>query len=152
MLQRYGARSSGLGFLSLSILLALILVYSPGVAAVGQEQTGRTLVIGKISANPKKHYGFLKPIADYAVSRMGDLGYTSARVVMAEDASQMARYLRRGQVDWVTETPFSSVILNRKSGAEYLLRKWKKGVAEYHSVFFVRKDSGIRGLEDLRIL
>ncbi len=110
----------------------------------------RSLVISKVSENPKKHYKYLKPIADYAARHMVDLGITDAKVLMARDNRQMISYLRQGKVDWITETPFSAVIFEQKGGAEILLRKWKKGVPEYHTVFFARKDSGIRTLSDLK--
>ncbi len=89
-------------------------------------------------------------MVDYAVSKMGDLGYTDGRVLMAINNQQMIRYLRQGKVDWVTETPFSSMIFKEKAGAELLVRKWKKEVSEYHSVFFTRSDSGISTLADLK--
>ncbi len=142
-------------FQSLAVLLVGLALATgiPGTVAVAgpaADTAGRTLVIGKISPNPKKHYRYLKPIAEYVVSKMGDLGYTRAKVLMAKNTRQMARYLRRGKVDWVTETPFSAMILKNKTGAELLLRKWKKSVPEYHTVFFARRDSGIEKLQDLR--
>lgn len=109
----------------------------------------KTLVIGKVSDNPKKHYRYLKPMVDYVVNNMKDLGIEEGKVLMARDNRQMINYLRQGKVDWVTETPFSAVIFQDKAGAEVLLRKWKKGVPNYHTVFFTRKDSGINKLEDL---
>ncbi len=136
-----------------AFLLVLSLAGTPAIGLAadrGADTDGRVLVIGKVSVNPKKHYRYLKPIADYAVSRMGDLGYTRAKVLMAKNNRQMIRYLRRGIVDWVTETPFSSMILKDKAGAELLVRKWKKGVPEYHTVFFTRSDSGIETLADLK--
>lgn len=110
----------------------------------------QTLVIGKVTQNPKKLYRYLKPIADYAVKRMGDLGITESKVLMCKNNRQMISYLKQKKVDWVTETPFSAVIFEQKAGAEIILRKWKKGVPEYHTVFFTRKDSGINKLADLK--
>ena len=132
------------------VTLALLVLSSPTISAEPVEQVGKTLVIGKISTNPKKHFKYLRPISDYVVERMQDLGYTDAKVLMAKNVYQLARYMRQGRVDWVTETPFASVILNRKADAEYLLHKWKKGVANYHSVIFARKDSGISSFDDLK--
>ena len=44
----------------------------------------------------------------------------------------------------------SAVALLEEAGvADLLLREWKQGVAEYHSVFFTRRDSGINGISDL---
>ncbi len=110
----------------------------------------QTLVIGKVSSNPKKHYRYLKPMADYVVKRMEDLGVREAAVLMARDNRQMVKYLKQGKVDWVTETVFSAVIFQEKAGAEPLLRKWKKGVPDYYSIFIARKDSGINALSDLK--
>lgn len=110
----------------------------------------RTLVIGKVTTNPKKLYRYLKPIVDYAANQMKDLGITGGTVLMAGNNRTMIRYLKEGRVDWLTETPYSSVLFAEKAGAEILLKKWKKGVSDYHTIFFSRKDSGINSLDDLK--
>ncbi len=135
-----------------SVLLAVVSVAVDSQAAsLSASSTQKhTLVIGKISSNPKKHYRYLKPIADYAVKHMQDLGIQEAKVLMAKDNRQMINYLRQGRIDWVTETAFSAVLFEKKASAEMLVRKWKKGVPEYHTIFFVRKDSGINTLDDLK--
>lgn len=112
--------------------------------------TKRTLVIGKVSTNPKKHYKYLKPMVDYVVRHLHDLGITQGGVLMAKDNEEMIRYLQSGRVDWVTETPFSALIFAQKTGAKIFLRKWKKGVPQYHTVFITRTDSSIRSLADLK--
>jgi phosphonate transport system substrate-binding protein len=81
---------------------------------------------------------------------MADLGVRRVKVLMARNNRQMIKYLRQGRVDWVTETVMSAAIFQREAGAELLLLKRKKGVPDYHSVFFVRKDSNIAGLDDLK--
>lgn len=124
-----------------------------GVAADGNTETNspkQTLVIGKVTENPKKHYRYMKPIADYVVGHMKDLGIREAKVLMAKDIRQMASYLKQDKVDWVTETCFPAVILQEKADAEILLRKWKKGVPEYHTIFFTRQDSGIDSLDNIQ--
>ena len=137
--------------------LGLVLLLSAGgmascFAADSKEAYSRkhTLVIGKVSSNPKKHYAYIKPILDYVVQNMGDIGIKQGKVLLVKDNKQMIRYIKRGKVDWITETPFSAVIFEEKSGAEMLLRKWKKGVPEYHTVFITRKNSGINSLEKLK--
>ena len=125
--------------------------FEPCHAAAGNAPDSKTcLVIGKVSENPKKHYWYLKPMADYAVKQMGDLGITKAKVLMARDNEQMIQYLREGRVDWVTETVFSAILYQQQADADFLVKKWKKGVSEYHTVFFTRKDSPIQKLSDLR--
>src|SRR3546814_9407100 len=101
------------------------------------------LVVGRISDNPKAHYGQLKPLLDYVVPRMRDVGITEGRILMARDAQQMASYLRRGRVDWVTETAGTAMQLQQQAGAVPMLITERNGVNRYHSVFFARRDSNI---------
>ncbi|MDH5778364.1 MAG: phosphate/phosphite/phosphonate ABC transporter substrate-binding protein, partial [Gammaproteobacteria bacterium] len=49
----------------------------------------------------------------------------------------------------VGETIFSGFMFEEKVNAELLLRRWKKGVPSYRTVFITRKDSSVRKLSDL---
>lgn len=108
------------------------------------------LVLGRISDDPQAHYEQLKPLLDYVVPRMREVGVTEGRILMARNAQQMASYLRRGRVDWVTETAGTAMQLEAQAGARPLLVTERDGVALYRSVFFVRRDSGIDSLQALR--
>jgi phosphonate transport system substrate-binding protein len=108
------------------------------------------LVIGRISDDPKAHYEQLKPLLDYVIPRMRDVGITEGRILMARDTQQMTSYLRRGRVDWVTETSGTGMQLQQRAGARPLVLTERGGVSRYHSVFFVRKDSGIDSLAELK--
>lgn len=134
-----------IGLRLLTVLLACIgMLCLPAIAADG------VLVLGRVSDNPQEHYNQLKPLLDYVVPRMRDVGITEGRILMARDAQQMQSYLRRGRVDWVTETPAMSAILEDRAGARRLLLTEREGVSAYRSVFFARRDSGITSLADLR--
>lgn len=108
------------------------------------------LVLGRLSDDPKSHYEQLKPLLDYVIPRMRDVGIVEGRILMAKDMQQMASYLRRGRVDWVTETAGTAMALRQRSGAEPLLLAERGGMGRYHSVFFVRRDSPITRLEELK--
>ncbi|MGY0556456.1 MULTISPECIES: phosphate/phosphite/phosphonate ABC transporter substrate-binding protein [unclassified Lysobacter] len=129
-------------------VLALLVVFgcalSPAMADDG------VLVLGRISDDPATHYEQLKPLLDYVVPRMADVGIREGSVLMARDAQQMASYMRRGRVDWVTETAGSGMLLRERAGAQPLVLTERGGHSQYHSVFFVRRDSGITGLDGLR--
>lgn len=131
-------------------LVALVLAagHVPRSAAADDER--HILVLGRISDDPKTHYEQLKPLLDYVVPRMADVGIREGRVLMARDPQQMASYLRRGQVDWVTETAASAMLLQDRGHAAPLLLTERDGVSRYRTVLFVRRDSGLTGLEDLR--
>ena len=128
--------------------LATLIGRVPTAAAADDQR--HILVLGRISDDPKTHYEQLKPLLDYVVPRMADVGIREGRVLMARDAQQMASYLRRGQVDWVTETAGTAMLLQERGGAQPLLLTERDGVSSYRTVFFVRRDSGLKALEDLR--
>ncbi|MFX4073827.1 hypothetical protein, partial [Enterococcus faecalis] len=71
------------------------------------------LVLGRISDDPATHYDQLKPLLDYVVPRMREVGIRSGEILMAPDARQMASYLRRGRVDWVSETAGAAMLLEQ---------------------------------------
>ena len=108
------------------------------------------LVLGRISDDPRTHYEQLKPLLDYVVPRMADVGIREGRILMAKDPQQMASYLRRGRVDWVSETAGTAVLLQDRAGAKPILLTERDGTSQYHSLFFARRDSGIRALGHLR--
>jgi phosphonate transport system substrate-binding protein len=133
-------------------LAALLLAVAAMVAmpaAFGQDDS-HVLVLGRISDDPKAHYQQLKPLLDYVVPRMADVGIREGRILMARDRKQMESYLRRGRVDWVTETAASAMQLQLGAGAQALLLTERNGVSRYRTVFFTRRDSGIASLDDLR--
>ncbi|RZA35269.1 MAG: phosphate/phosphite/phosphonate ABC transporter substrate-binding protein [Lysobacteraceae bacterium] len=124
-------------------------VFGGASAATPLPDDGSVLVIGRISDDPKAHYEQLKPLLDYVVPRMRDVGIKEGRILMARDTQQMTSYLRRGRVDWVTETSGTAMQLQKRAGARPLVLTERGGVSRYHSVFFARKDSGIDSLADL---
>ena len=130
----------------LRVLPFLLLALTATVANAQDD----TLVLGRISDDPKAHYEQLKPLLDYVVPRMHDVGIRRGRILMARDVSQMSSYLRRGRVHWVTETAASGMLLRRRAGAVPLLWTNRGGVSQYRTLFFVRRDSGIETLEALR--
>ena len=107
-------------------------------------------MLGRISDDPKEHYEQLKPLLDYVVPRMANVGIREGRILMARDVQQMNSYLRRGRVDWVTETAGTGMLLQQGAGAKPLLLTERDGVSQYTTVFFARRDSGIHSLTDLR--
>lgn len=130
-----------------SLLFVLALALPTGRARAGDPGV---LVLGRISDDPKAHYEQLKPLLDYVVPRMADVGIREGRILMAKDPQQMASYLRRGRVDWVSETAGTAVLLQQRAHAKPLLLTERDGTSQYHSLFFARRDSGLRSLADLR--
>jgi phosphonate transport system substrate-binding protein len=132
--------------------LLLVALACP-LPVAGQAETPpsahETLVLGRISDNPKQHYEALRPLLDYVVPRMRNVGIRQGRILMARDAQQMMSYLRRHRVDWLTETPAMAVAYRERVGARILLATERGGGRNYHTVFFVRRDSGIGSIAEL---
>ena len=134
----------------------LLLLGSPSDAIAADDSSqidasdrASTLVVGAVSHNFKKHYRDIKPMGDYLVEHMGDTGISACRVVLASDNEELIEHLQKGHIDLITETPFSASLFLDSAEFEVLVRRWKGGVREYHSIIFVRKDSPIHVLSDL---
>lgn len=132
------------------LLVGLVLAAACFAPPAAANDDPHVLVLGRISDDPKAHYEQLKPLLDYVVPRMADVGIREGRILMARDAQQMRSYLRRGRVDWVTETAASGVQMQLRAGAQPLLLTERNGVRYYHTVFIARRDRGLRTLDDMR--
>ena len=108
------------------------------------------LVLGRTSDDPRTDLAKLQPMIDYVVPRMADVGIRRGRVLMARDSQQMISYLRRGKVDWVTETPGAAMAFEDRAGARIMLSSYREGVDRYASVLVARRERGIGAIEDLR--
>lgn len=127
----------------------------PGIGAVSPQARQvagdpHVLVLGAVSDDPGADYGRLKPLLDYAVARLGDAGIREGRILMARDAQQMASYLRRGRVDWVTGSAATGARLQMQAGAQALVLGERNGTSRCRTLLFVRRDSNVRRIEDLR--
>lgn len=131
-------------------LLAVCVLATGGSVIAADHEAEGVLVLGRVSDDPKRHYDALKALLDYVVPRMREVGIREGRVLMARDFQQMASYLRRGRVDWLTETAGIAIVYGERVGTRPLVATVRNGVARYHSVIFVRRDSGIKALADLR--
>ena len=128
----------------------LLLALAFAAPSPAHDAESGVLVLGRISDDPAAHYEQLKPLLDYVVPRMADVGIREGRILMARDPQQMTSYMRRGRVDWVTETAGSAMLLRQRAGARPLLLTERDGVSQYRSVFFARRDRGLASLDDLR--
>jgi phosphonate transport system substrate-binding protein len=136
-----------------SIAIAVtIFTLTPGVTAMGQT-TGtakvKTISLGLVSITfqneIEEHF---RDLAQYVARKLSP--DTVGRVVVASTALQMAKLLNEKTVDFYMESTYPTYLINRQGSAVLILRRWKGGLAEYRSLIFARKDSGISRIEDLR--
>lgn len=126
-------------FLSLAVALLL-----------PQHIWARPINVGSISVEAAAEIKKFLPLASYLAKELQSEGIDQGKVVVTKTVSQMAALLREGKVDIYIDSPFPTLAASQLSGSKLLLRRWKKGQGEYHSVIFARKDSDINRLEDLK--
>jgi phosphonate transport system substrate-binding protein len=134
-------------FVRIIILIILPLFFSSYTA---QAVNARPLVVGSVNEDPIEEIQVFAPFARYLAEGLADDGITSGQVKVAKNMDAMIEMIRAGEVDLYIDSPFPAVNVAQKSGGKLLLRRWKGGVSEYSSVVFVRADSAVKSIEDLR--
>ena len=116
---------------------------------VPQSPEGQAIILGDISDDPAEVIDGTQPLALYLADQLGEFGITTGRVRIAKSIDEMAELLENGEVDLYFDSTYPATIISDTSGANIILRRWRFGVDEYHSVIFASKESGIESLEDL---
>jgi phosphonate transport system substrate-binding protein len=109
-----------------------------------------SIVVGSIHTEAAAEIKRFLSFARHLGTQLRSEGISEGKVVVAKSIAQMASLLRERKVDLYIDSTFPSLAVSRLSGSKLFLRRWKKGVAEYHSLIFVKKDSGLSQPEDLK--
>lgn len=138
-------------FFSLALHRILLTVFTVILTVCFATPTAlsETLVFGTLTKNPQKFSPITRPLADYLAKGLASMGVERVELVFARSSQEMNSLLESGQVDLFSETLFSAVQFQQNGHAEFLARRWKKGVDSYRSIIFVRQDSGIESLPQL---
>ena len=112
------------------------------------EATG-TLVVGDISLEAEYRQKRFEPIANYLADNLGKVGIGQGEVKIAPDKETMAQLMSSGEIDIYFDSLYPAMFVIDRSGGRAILRRWKDGVAEYHSLFIARYDGQITSLSDL---
>ncbi len=134
-----------------AVLLVLAIEYFifPPFIHSTQAEEG-TLTIGTISDEPKEEVAIFQPFVDYMASQLEDAGINNGKCVVSSSMVEAANLIKKGEVDIFIDSPFPTIRVHRLSGVKPFLRRWKEGIKEYSSVLFVRRDSNIDTIEDLK--
>ena len=97
--------------------------------------------------NSEKLVEDLKPISDYLSERLG----VKVEAFTASNYIGVVEGLGSGSVDFGIIPPFSSLLAQKQSNAKPILTsKGKTGKPGYTAELYVRKDSGIKSLQDVK--
>jgi len=137
--------------IALSVASLLLTMGLKAEAQTKQTASTKTLTLGVVFQDPRQpleeHF---RPLVEYAARKLTPMGETKGMVVVAPTPGQMMKLLEEKRVDFYMESPYPTYLINRLGAAKLLLRRWKGGMAEYRSLIFTSKESGIARLEDLR--
>ncbi|MFQ5434364.1 MAG: phosphate/phosphite/phosphonate ABC transporter substrate-binding protein [Anaerolineae bacterium] len=121
----------------------------PETAVVSPDVPAGVIVLADISDEPAKKIERFQPLADYLAANLAEYGIGSSEVKIAPDMETMIQWLQNGEVDLYIDSLYPAMIISGATGAVPTLRRWKKNVAEYHTVFFTLADSGLSSTADL---
>lgn len=132
-------------------LISCVFIFSVvGCSSKKEEKKSEEKVI-KMGFVPLKNSEQLvedvKPIADYLSQKMG----VKVEAFTASNYIGVVEGIGSGSVDFGIIPPFSSVLAQKQSNAQPLLTsKGKSGKSGYTAELYVRKDSGIKSLQDVK--
>ena len=110
----------------------------------------RTFHVGTIGTVPSQEMNKLKPLVPYLEKELSSAGIDRVKIVVAKSISQMATLLQKKGVDLYLDSPYPSMAVSRLAKSRLLLQAGKEGSDRHYSVIFVRKDSGLNHLRQLK--
>ena len=129
-----------------SLSIGLLLFASYMATEVKGEMRDQTLIVGKVSDDPEDDYEEYKIQVDFLVDHLKDLGLRQSSVLLPKNNQEMIQVLKEGKIDLVIEGVFSAFLYHEETGAEIIAKK----AGGKSSLFFIRKDSGLRDLSQLK--
>jgi len=133
--------SRGIALLGIALLAAASTPAPQARAAAGE------LRIALIpQENPEKLLRDLQPVARHLSSRLG----VKVTPFVVLDYAAVVEALRANRADLAFMGPLQYVLAHQQAGATAILGEKYRGKATYHAKIFVRRNSGIKSLAELR--
>jgi phosphonate transport system substrate-binding protein len=135
-----------------AVVLLGVLVASNARPQIPPGLENKTITLGAVSTiNEKEIENHFRDFVLYVARKLSPLPAIEGKVVVAPTLPDLARLLEQKKVDFYMESAYPTYVINNVHDAgKLLLRRWQRGKAEYQSLIFAKKDSGINSLQDLR--
>ena len=142
--------------LIIAIFILALVIASPliveiiGKAKAEPIMTTNTIRIGTVDVDAVKQIIKFQPTADYIAAKLSNNQTThyNGKVIITPTINDMINLLKEQKIDLYFESPFTIALVDKESGAVPFLLRWKEGVAQYHSIFIVKKNSPINTIND----
>lgn len=108
------------------------------------------LVIGVIGDNVSKKTKRYAPLVQYLKAQLSDAGVKNVRTHIWPTSDEIADALKNGEAHLFIDSPLVAAKIAKQSDAKPVLRRWKKGIAEYRSVILVPTSSAVQTVADLK--
>jgi len=134
------------------VLLFLgVLISSKATAQIPPGLENKAITLGAVSTvNEKEIEDHFRDFVRYVARKLSPTGI-EGKVVIAPTLPDLARLLEQKKVDFYMESAYPTYVVNNVHDAgKLLLRRWQRGKAEYQSLIFAKKNTGINSLQDLR--
>jgi len=107
---------------------------------------GNTADSPVFQASGKEYNPFIK----YVASKLASYGVKDGNFVAVQNPYEASTLMRQGKLDIYVDSPFPAYVVAKLAGAEPIANRWKREQEFYHSNIFVKKDSPIKTLDDLK--
>ena len=137
-----------------ALLCAVLVLCSgaPGAGQTPQKSETTNITLGIVAATHQKEIEeHFREFVSYVARKLPSSAAFAGKVVVTSTLPDLAKLLDQGTVDFYMESPYPTYVINSVHGAgTLLLRRWKSGMADYRSLIFTQRSSGIQRLEELR--
>lgn len=134
-------------FILIVTLLLTTFANHKSIAGIENNTEQKTLTLAFIpQENPEKLIGDIKKITKYLANEIG----VNVKGYVTQDHAAAVEALRSGQADISFMGGLPYVLAHNEIGAEVLLSEVYRGRAFYRGRIFVRRDSGINDVKDLK--
>ena len=137
-----------------ALLCAVLILCSgaPGAGQTPQKSETTNITLGIVAATHQKEIEeHFREFVSYVARKLPSSAAFAGKVVVTSTLPDLAKLLDQGTVDFYMESAYPTYVVNNVHGAGMLLlRRWKSGMADYRSLIFTQRSSGIQRLDELR--